>query len=822
MRRYLAFILLSSFISFGFSAETRAQTTPPTIANISDNRDAYAGTIPRYSRLEIRFDLDTVATNLQFPYDTQPPAGIDPGIGVSAVGLFSPDGWETVYEQPAFYYQHFLSEEHENKTWDYPTDQFDWRVRFAPHQAGEWQYRLRVEDAGGVSISAETAFTVVESDSPGFIKVSETDSRYFETDDGSYYAALGYNDYYGREITTAARSAEFANMQANGIQLVRIWLPRYNIFGSTWQPLYGGRNRFGGYLPLSGLVPYDGELRYRIDYEPRGDVGAFDGCRVIGAWGERIAVKPDTTYQIDIGYTGENIVGPRVAETSEYGLVARVGNNWALDCYEPSNAVPLATDFGGNTTTDGSTVSTISGSWTSGDSRFLPYLYLGLTNVTRGQAYVQSISVRERLDDGTLGPNIVHKPTADQHLYFQQYGSYRFDRLLQLAEQHDIAFKMVVLEKGDEIFQLLGWDGAWNNALDADLFYGDLRSTSATRWLQSAWGRYVQARWGYSTSIHSWELLNEGDPGLQSHYALADEFGKLMKCRVFGVEVSANAGAACDYDHPNGHLVTTSTWHSFPDDAFWANPNFPNIDFADIHLYHREGVPEFADAARSTFTVSATYASGFSEKPLMRSENAFYGDDFSRKILQDGDGVWLHNYLWAGLNAGGLMELYWDADHILQSERDLSYHYATISSFLQDIPLSNGHYRNISPTVSNQQLRATGQADFVNGRGHLWLQNSQHTWKRVVDGELVTPINGTVRLPGWSANAIVRANWWDTSATDQSSAVQRSQLLVADPSGTLTLAVNGLLTDTAVKFDRFSIARFSQTTAFERPHPLLK
>lgn len=44
------------------------------------------------------------------------------------------------------------------------------------------------------------------------------------------------------------------------------------------------------------------------------------------------------------------------------------------------------------------------------------------------------------------------------------------------------------------------------------------------RWLLEAWWRYLQARWGYSPAIYSWELLNEGVPDSTLHYILTDEY----------------------------------------------------------------------------------------------------------------------------------------------------------------------------------------------------------------------------------------------------------------------------------------------------------
>ena len=172
----------------------------------------------------------------------------------------------------------------------------------------------------------------------------------------------------------------------------------------------------------------------------------------------------------------------------------------------------------------------------------------------------------------------------DHHLYFNQRDSYAFDLLLELATQHKIYLKPVLLEKNDWIFNRTNHDGQFTSTFSNNHFYGNWREITKNRWLHQAYWRYVQARWGYSSNIHSWELLNEGDPYNSGHYTQTDEFGAFMHCRVFGQQVNPNTGK-CDHNHPNKHLVSTSTWHSFPKDYFWSNPSYPNVDFGSVHRY---------------------------------------------------------------------------------------------------------------------------------------------------------------------------------------------------------------------------------------------
>jgi len=171
----------------------RAGDGPP-IRDITTNATEYAnGEIPRYEKFEVTFQVDSAAQNFQLPYDPTPPAGIEPGIGISVAALFTPDNWRTVFIQPAFYYQEFQDEIKSGKGWLYPTENRSWKIRFSPHQEGNWQFKLIAQDASGIYETPTFALSVVPSENKGFIRVTEADPRYFEYEDGTYFPGLGYN-----------------------------------------------------------------------------------------------------------------------------------------------------------------------------------------------------------------------------------------------------------------------------------------------------------------------------------------------------------------------------------------------------------------------------------------------------------------------------------------------------------------------------------------------------------------------------------------------------------------------------------------------------
>jgi hypothetical protein len=802
--------------------------------------------IPKYGKFEVTFSvLGSVATNLQMPYDPAPPPGIAANWGITVNAEFTRDGFRTIHTVPAFVYQEHEYQVKGNRDWFNPLDQYSWKVRFAPPQEGSWEYRLTATDASGSVVSPPRSVAVQPSADRGFVRVSTRDPRYFEFEDGSLFLGLGYNggiDWFNPVRSTEAR---LATMGDNGVSLSRIWLSQSGLYGSAWNPWYGLRGDYGGYIPRTGVTPAGSPaaMKLRLAYaESNGNrnTSYFEACRFIGGFQSAAAVKRQTTYRFRVRYSAVDLTGPRNPGAPSYGFVLKMQNpadgNWHRSCYDAgsnNSTGQVISPYGGNTANE----AWLEGTWTSGNNDFLPPFYLAIENANAQNpangrvpaVYVSYVEIREVRADGSLtGPNIVPKPSMEHQNYFEQRFSFAFDRVLEAARDHGVYFKVVVLEKDEDILNQLQPSGEFGAASSAN-FYGNYRSMTASRWLQRAWWRYLQARWGYSTNIHSWELVNEGDPMSDRHHTLADEFGGYM--RQFA---------------PNHHLVTTSFWHSLPAAAFWKNANYPNLDYVDLHAYvSTSQTGEFnAAAAKDTVVRARCGTNNGCFKTSMKNDAALYHTEHSLQAMdralgkplvrgesgldapsqqvedanlaRDSAGVWLHNLVWSSVNGGGMYDLYWWLQNVRQqpgpdgsAANGLHEHFRAFRDFMADVPLNNGRYQDLAAVVSRpSDVRVLGQKDTAGGRAHAWIQNRRHTWCAVVGGVGDcaetwdnSRLTGTVTVGGFAPGVSYPVQWTTFDAAGAPT-VQAAANRAADGSGNLVLALDQLpasAVDAAVK-----------------------
>jgi hypothetical protein len=174
----------------------------------------------------------------------------------------------------------------------------------------------------------------------------------------------------------------------------------------------------------------------------------------------------------------------------------------------------------------------------------------------------------------------------------------------------------------------------------------------------------------------------------------------------------------------------------------------------------------------------------------------------------DTGGIWLHNFIWGGINPGGLIESYWYENvHIYRQDDQGGFlfdhrgHYAAYYNFIRDIPLNNGHYKDAQATVSNEELRVLGQKDLTADRAHLWIQNKHHTWKNVVDQVPIPELSGTVTISGFSPGQVYTISWWDPYESDPHHQVIQTNTILSQSDGSIALNIDHLSQDIAVKID---------------------
>ena len=812
MRRLL--ILTSLFLCLGFflvyPRNIFAQQGP-TINSISDNRSSYQGSqIPKYGKLEITFQVaNTVAQNLQLPYEPPVPSGLkEADLGISVDAELLPPGetdWNNAYTQPAFYYQDFsmLSKNNGTRDWIYPNGNFSWKVRYAPNQVGNWQYRIKVRDASGSSTSNISGFSVVASGSKGFIRVAQSDKRYFEFDNGSYFAGLGYNMNYNHVNWVnpiSQNQSNFQSMGQNGVQLIRVWLSQWSIFGAGWNPWKAFGNT-GGDPPME-LLTSNVNQYLESDHELALKVGTVYPCVFHDPYQNApIAVKPNTTYQIRIFYYPDNIVG-------EGGFVAKLGT-WQ-GCNSATAITPYVRQ-GANASWQW-----LTGTFTTGNQDFIDHLFLQLENITSGSVRVSEVEIKELQNNIAVGANILQKPKMDHHRYFDQRNSFSFDQVVELAKQNSVYLRPVIGDHREWTFTHIDHSGNPTGDFNpvSYYFYGPSdTSITKTRWLQKAWWRYLEARWGYSTNIHSWEYVNEGDPGYSGHRISVNMMGEYM-------------GQFSPHQ-----MVSTSVWTGTT--SSWNLNNYPGIDFADVHCYiRRSGNPcvpltDFYDEAQATIDASSQWGTQSNTRwPTVRGETGFVVDN---NLVQDSDirkdtnGVWLHNFLWAGLNSGGLIESYWFENfHIYDcpggvvpcpltfDHRD---RFKPLSDFLVNIPLNQGGYTDIGALgYDNNSIRVIGQKNIQKKLAHLWIQNKKHTWCAVVGGISgcsqtwdLGRLTGSVTISGFSVNETLPVEYWQFD--NGANLAKTSSQIPTNNQGELIINLNNLAsvtTDVGVKIGNYN------------------
>lgn len=341
------------------------------------------------------------------------------------------------------------------------------------------------------------------------------------------------------------------------------------------------------------------------------------------------------------------------------------------------------------------------------------------------------------------GPND-GKPTDAEALalpkgtQMNQRGNYEEDKIIESAERNGV---YIELSSHGDAFWI--WDGSiynegWNTSIQP--------ADSPRRigyWKRNF--RYRVARWGYSTSVLSWELWNEHGhvPVGSNMYNFYQIYGNYQK-----------------QTDPYGHLRTTSQGSQAFSPAFWSSGAF---DVANYHNYMMSWMPNNTDEAAFIYTSAwclrntPSYCNGLglgdgsawsgSPLPWIWGETDVGTSvwDEVNPLVRSGEGRirMLHNTTWAGLFSPlGTSPVDWY--FVTEDNATTLARYAdrkAASAFFNGLDYAGGQFTflmspNAIPTGytgetianSNTQARVYAMRRGDKKAAYLWVQDKSYTW----------------------------------------------------------------------------------------------
>ena len=106
---------------------------------------------------------------------------------------------------------------------------------------------------------------------------------------------------------------------------------------------------------------------------------------------------------------------------------------------------------------------------------FANYLNIRLANVTGGALYVAEARLQEMKPDGSLGPDVMQRPSVNVHQHYNQQAAFRCDKMLEAAARSGVYLKVVLFEKEDDLWGSLRPEGG-TGPVDQNHFYGGTRT----------------------------------------------------------------------------------------------------------------------------------------------------------------------------------------------------------------------------------------------------------------------------------------------------------------------------------------------------------
>ncbi|MBM4176729.1 MAG: DUF5060 domain-containing protein [Ignavibacteria bacterium] len=247
----------------------------------------------------------------------------------------------------------------------------------------------------------------------------------------------------------------------------------------------------------------------------------------------------------------------------------------------------------------------------------------------------------------------------------RQDRAFQLDWLLDYAEQKNIYVQLCLIPHGQFSSTI---NPEWNDNPYNTINGGpcskpwEFFSNSSAKDFFKRRVRYINARWGYSPNLVSWELFNEVDH--------TDSFD------VYRSQISSwhlEMAQFFKLIDPYKKLLTTSYANEFLDSNIWSSPLF---DYTQIHHYNTT-----TDMQSAQVDLTALYLSDFG-KPVSIGEYDFL-ELGPWAVVNDPNGINFHNSLWASVMSGAFgTASTWSWENYIDP-KGLFHHFKPVSEFLR-------------------------------------------------------------------------------------------------------------------------------------------
>jgi len=246
---------------------------------------------------------------------------------------------------------------------------------------------------------------------------------------------------------------------------------------------------------------------------------------------------------------------------------------------------------------------------------------------------------------------------------YQQDAAAGIDHMLDSAREHGVYVMMCIVDYREAATRD-AWDKNVYNAArggpckTATDFYTDL---AAKEFFKKRL-RYLIARWGAYTTVHSWEFWNEVDITNGWHESPT-------AVRAWHRDMSKFLRQHDPFDH----LITSSFAGVYDGDILWDSRR---MDIVQTHRYIGDRLEDFGDLFPGGCRTFARY-----RKPYHIGEFGLF--NFGQRLI-DTEGTSLHNGLWSAIMNGSCstpMSWWWEWIDL----NGLYTHYAAVTRFIKDI-----------------------------------------------------------------------------------------------------------------------------------------